>query len=362
MMAVLAFVLVGTYATGTYAVGGLMVTVYTIAQVCAAPFAGRLLDRLSPVVGSSRLLGLTSLVLAGLAAAVFLNAPAPILVLLVAFAGALPAGTSGAMRSLLSQAVPQQLLASALAIDATVIELVVVSAPLVVLVVSALSPPYAVVAMACVTAMAALLVRGLRGMTHVSDATHVPQFATGQTLWHNPRFIFWLVVSIAFGHALGTAETCALPLSRRFGSGTGGAAGLVAALAVTSALSGVAYAGLTHRFTVGSLRQACVLLAFLVAGSLCLGLAPTWITAVGAMVALGACTAPLNTVRQQAAEAEVPPARRAEAFGILYSANGIGYSLGGLTLALLPLSATLIAGGISAIVALGLAPFLFRSR
>lgn len=50
--------------------------------------------------------------------------------------------------------------------------------------------------------------------TTVTDSFHAPK-----KLWLNPRFIFWLLVSIAFGHALGTAETVAFPISRYMGEG-----------------------------------------------------------------------------------------------------------------------------------------------
>ena len=160
LMAPLAFVLVGTYASGSHAVGGLMVTVYIISEVCCAPLAGRLLDRLGPAVGIPRVLGLAVVVLSGLAAAVALRAPAPVLFLLVAVAAALAAGAPGAMRALLSQAVPPHLVAPALAVDSTVIELVVVTAPLLVVAAAAPAPPGAIIAMAGATAMAALLAPG----------------------------------------------------------------------------------------------------------------------------------------------------------------------------------------------------------
>jgi len=279
LMAALAFVLAGAYATGRYAVGGLMVTAYEVAGVCCAPFAGSLLDRLGPVIGVPRLLGLSTLALAALAAAVALRAPASLLVSLAALAGALPAGVGGALRSLLSDAVPPRLLAPALAIDATVVEVVVVAAPLFVSAAAIAAPPGAIVAMAAAAAAAALLVRGLRGAPSapaVSGDGGAPSSSDRRTVWSNRRFVFWLIVSLAFGHAAGTAEIGALPLATRLGGGTGAAAGLVAVLAATSALSGVAYAALAHRLAAGAVARACVLLALLVLGCLALGLATGW--------------------------------------------------------------------------------------
>jgi len=361
LMTALAFVLAGRYATGGYAVGGLMVTAYEVANVCGASFAGRFLDRRGPAVGAPRLLGLSALALTGLAAAVAFRAPAALLVLLAAIAGALAAGVGGGLRSLLSDAVPPRLLAPAIAIDATIIDMVVVAAPLLVLVAALVGPPGAIVAMAGASAVAALLVRGLRGAPDIAVSGVLPP-PDRWAVWRNPRFVFWLLVSLAFGHTCGTAEIGALPLATRLGGGTGTAAGLVAALAATSALSGVAYAAFAHRLAVGAVTRECVLLALLILGCLALGLATGWATAAAAMIALGLYTAPLNTVRSQAAEGEAPPTQKAEAFSVLFAANNIGFALPGLLLAILPLSATLIAGGASGIVALAAASLLLRWR
>jgi predicted MFS family arabinose efflux permease len=78
------------------------------------------------------------------------------------------------------------------------------------------------------------------------------------------------------------------------------------------------------------------------------------------MVVLGLSTAPLSTVRQVAAEDEAPPERRAEAFSVLFAAHNVGFALSGLLLAALPLSATLMLGGASGLVALLAAPALLR--
>jgi len=361
LMMSLGFVLAGAYATGTYAAGGLMVTAYEIAQVGASRVAGRLLDRLGPAIGAPRLLGLAGIALAGLAAAVAFKAPAPLLVLLAGVAGALPAGISGGMRSLLSDTVTPRLLAPALAIDATIIDVVVVTAPLLVLAVDVVAgPPGVLVAMVGATVVAAFLVRGLRDAVTGPSNANVPSVRGRWSVSSNPRFVFWLLVSLAFGQALGTAETCALPVAARLGGGTVQAVGLVAALALTSALAGILYAAFAHRLAAGAFLRACALLGLLIAGSIGLGLATDWVTTVAAMIALGLGAAPLNTVRSQAAEAEVPPACKTEAFSVLFATQIIGFALGGLFLAILPLKATLIAGGASGIAALILSPLLLH--
>jgi hypothetical protein len=219
------------------------------------------------------------------------------------------------MRSLLNDVVSPRLLGPAIAIDATVVEFTVVSAPLLVVAAAVFGPPAAILIMAAAATLAMLVLRRLPvDRSRMPPATSTPD-APQWPAWRTPRFVFWLLASLAFGHALGAAETGALPLAIRLGGGTGQAAALVAALATASAASGVAYAVLGSRLHRGPFTQARVLLALLILGCLGLGLATHWFAAGAAMVVLGLSTAPLSAVRQVAAEDEVHPhaARRRSA-------------------------------------------------
>lgn len=359
LMVPLAFVLVGTYASGSQAVGSLMVTVYILSEVCCAPLGGRLLDRVGPAVGLPRVLGLAVVVWCGLALACALRAPAPVLFLLVALAAVLGAGAPGAMRALLSQTVPPPLVAPAIALDAIAVEVVVVTAPLLVALTAAPSPPGAIIAMAAAMAIAAALVRGQRRPVPATTASVDASAALGpQALWRNRRFAFWIVVGVTLGYSIGTAEIGALPRAIRLGGGPREAAELIAVLGISSALSGLVYASVGHRLALGAVGRAIILLAGLVVGSVALGLSAHWATAAGAMVTLGLCCSPLGTVQSQAAQADAPAVRQAEAFGILYAASGVGYALSGLFLALLPVREMLLFGAASALLALLLVPTL----
>lgn len=99
-------------------------------------------------------------------------------------------------------------------------------------------------------------------------------------------------------------------------------------------------------------------MALMVVACLVIGLSDGWLTVAAGMALLGLCTAPLNTVRSIAAEDDVPAHRKAEAFGTLFAANGVGFALGGLLLALLPIDWMLMSGGASAAVAVALLPVL----
>lgn len=366
IMTPLAFVLLSTYITGAPSVGGLMVTVYVICITFFAMPAGRLLDRIGPVGGVPLLLGIAALVLSGLAVAAVMKASTLLLLALTGIAGALAAGAPGAMRVILSKVVSKRLLASALAIDATVIELVVVIAPLLVVIAAVPSPPGAIVAMAIVTLVAALFVHSLRrramDVPVQDELEDVSQPTVSKTRWWNRRYCFWLLVSMAFGHALGTAETGALSLAEQLGGGSGAAAAMIAVLSSGSVLSGFFCAAFSHRLTMETATQAYILLALMVASSTGLALSKSWAMAITAMFVLGICTAPLMTVRSHAAEEEIPSTRKAEGFGLINSLQSIGFALGGIFLATLPLNWMLFAGGMSGGVALVLAPLLLRRQ
>lgn len=364
-MTSLGFVLAGTYATGSVAVGGLMVTVYVIALTLCAPVTGRLLDRIGPATGTPYLLGFASLALSGLAVAVVLKASALPLLLLAGLSGIFAAGVTSAMRSLLNQVVPARMLTPALAFNSIAVELTVVGGPLIVALAAIPGEPGAIIAMVALTVVAAFSVRRLRGALSVAVETGMTASANtlvAGSLWRNRRFLFWMAVSVAFGHALGTAETGAFPLARELGGGTREAAFLIAAMSVCSVSSGIAYAGLSHRLRISPPAQASLLLALMIVASVGLGSSNSWATATAAIGLLGFCAAPLYTIRSVAAEDDMPPDRRAEGFGTLFAANGLGFALGGLLLALLPLQWMLVAGGGSALVALLAAPVVMRGR
>lgn len=353
-MTTLAFVVAASHETGTYGTGGLMVTAYTLAAVAWSPFGGRILDRVGPATGAVRALWAAVVVLSGLTVAIALEAPPVVLIALAGLAGAVPAGIGGAMRSLLSDAVPKRLLMPAIAIDATCVEIMVVTGPLIIALLLLISPVVAMAAIPAFACLAALLTLRLRA--HQQRRTTPVEVEAESTIpaafLRNPRYLFWLASSVAFGQALGTAETCAYPVAERLGGGSLAAALLVGALALTAASAGLAYGAFASRVTIPAVRQAQLFLLCLITGCLLLGFAGSWLVVVIAMIVVGVATAPLNAVRSQAAEADIAPQRRAEAFSILLAAQGVGFAMGGLFLALLPLSVTLGIGGASAACAL----------
>jgi MFS family permease len=367
IMASLAFVLVSNYVTGSAALGGLLVTVYICCVTFFAAPMGRFIDRRGLQHRVPLLLLVTALAFVLMAIAAAFKAPSAVLIALVALAGIFGSSTGGVMRIVLSNAVPADLLPSALALDATVIEVVVICAPLLATLTALPSPPGSILAMGITMALSAFFVwnlqRGLQKDAYAGSAKPEPAEAPSpQALWGNRRFIFWLLVSIAFGHALATAEVGAFPLATHFGGDSGAAATMIVCLSVSSIAAGLVYSAFANRIALTDKWKAGLLLLLMVVSCFGLALSSNRIEAIIAMCVIGACTAPLMTVRSLAVEDEIPATRKAEGFGLVNSAHGVGYALGGLLLAVLPLSGMLIAGGISGAIVLLSLPVLMQQR
>jgi hypothetical protein len=248
----------------------------------------------------------------------------------------------------------------ALSLDASVIELVVITAPFVVVATALIGPVYPIYAMAAITLFASFLLRPPRERTGAPRAAEstTPDGADDaprRSLWGDPRFWFWLAVSAAFGQSLGTLETGAVPLADSFGGGSGQAAILIAVLGVSSVVSGLGYAILSARIRSAQITRSMVLMAVMAVAGLGLGFADALGSAIAGYVVIGLCTAPLNTVLFYSVEQDVDPARRTEAFSSVGTANAIGFAVPGTLLAVAPLSVTFGVGGGLAVCALILA-------
>ncbi|QQE75076.1 MFS transporter [Brevibacillus composti] len=378
-------------------VGGLMITAYILCSTFFAIPGGRLIDRMGIKKGAPLFLLLAAAVLSGIAIAAAIEGEGAhgLFIPLAGLTGALLGGIPGGMRSLLSRTVPPQLLPSAIAFDATVIELVVVSAPLIAAAAAMFWVPGAVLAMSAAAAIASFLtwrlaalgepegrISAAGSLDSQSSADGKPQSpwsdqsgdqadeqgsgphakkkpaSTGAFWWLQRRFVFWILLSIAFGHALGTAEVGALPIVQQSGGSSGAAAALIAVLAVSSAASGLAYAFFSHHIRLSEKLQACLLLFCTALGCFLFALSTHWVTLALSMIVIGVCTAPLMTVRSLAAEKEMPDERKAEGFSIMNVSHTIGFALGGFFLSILPLPWMVAAGGLSGLLVLLSALFL----
>lgn len=345
LMAAMAFSGLTAATTGSSKAGGVLVSSLVLAEVAFAGVGGRLLDR----SGGRAVPALAAAVsCSAMAAAAVLGARLPVLCVLSAVAGTALAGLPGLVRHRLNAAVPQRLLEPALSVDATVVELVVVGAPLIVSVVLLAGPAGGVVAMAVAAGLAAvLLALGRTGGHETGSDTSRPD-GHGR-LWA-PGFVAWIAVSFAFGHALGAIETAALSLAETLRSGPFGGGAIIAVLALSSAAAGLGYAALARRLPGGLAPRAGLLLVLVAVATLAVGQAHSWLTLGVTVTLVGLGTAPLNTIRSFAVERLVPGKRRAEGFSWLYTASGLGFAASGLGLTWLPLWAALAVPSASSLI------------
>lgn len=245
LMAAIAFAGLTAVSTGSAKDGGVMVASLILADVAFSGLIGKVADRTSgralPVVSAA----LAALGLASVAVAAAFGAPLLMLSVLCAVAGIGLGGLTGLTRALLNSAVSQRLVERALAINATVMELLVVGAPLIAgAVILAFGWTGGVAAMAAGSAALALLLAFSRGVARPAGE-RAPEGVHGEgstlekhrePLW-NLGFIAWVAVGVAFSHTLGAIETAALPLAQTVGSGAFGAGTIIAVLAGSSAPS-----------------------------------------------------------------------------------------------------------------------------
>ena len=366
IMAPIVFVLVATEQRGSLALGGVLVAVWTLAPAVVAPVAGRVYDRIGVDRWAPRMLVVVAVGLALIALGFNAGLAGPLLVALTGIVAAAGAGLAGCNRALLSECVPATLLPVALSLDASIIELVVITAPFVAVVTALIGPVVPVYAMAAITLVSAVLLRSLRAAAvpatsgNTSDAA--VEVRPARSLWRNPRFYFWLMVAAAFGQSVGTLETGAVPLSDSFEAGSGQAAALIAILGVSSALSGLGYAVISRRLRLGQVSRSSVLMSIMMVAGIGLGFVDSLGPAIAGYIAVGLCTAPLNTVLFYSVELEVDPTRRTEAFSSVSTASAVGFAVPGALLALVPLPVTFGISGTFAACALMFAVVFSRHR
>jgi hypothetical protein len=343
----LAFMLLATTATGNYRLGGVMIAVSTAAEVAMAVPLGRLLDRRNTLALLSWMLLAAAVVLGLLAVAGALSLSGVLLVGLAVVSSGLMAGAPAGMRRILSVTVPTRLLTPALAVDGVLIELTAVSGPLLVAAAALVAQVGGVGAMALLTVVAALLVRGLVSPRPQPAADSAVRDRRSR-LW-SPAFSLWFFIGLAAGQGIGLAEICALPLAQELGGGTLLAVLFQVSLCVASAASGIFYAARSERIPGSALQRGTVLLGGLAAGAVVLACRPGMAAVVAGYVLVGLCTAPLIVTVLRTIQDLAPAGRVTEAFGLNSASTGIGYVIAGAALAALSLPLALL----SSVVTIG---------
>ncbi|UOX87531.1 MFS transporter [Amycolatopsis sp. FBCC-B4732] len=341
-MAPLAFTLLTTATTGSYRLGGVLMSVFVVAEMAGAVPVGRLLDRVGPARGLPALLLLTAAGFAALATAAASGAPNAVLLALVLLPGISAGALSGGFRTLLAEAVDDELLPRAISVDAMILEGVLIGGPALVALLDLAGTfvPIAAMAVACVAA-AALVPRRAGELDRVESADDVPP----ATLF---TYLPWLCCAFTVGLLLSTIEVAPLPLVQRLGAPETAAPVVIAVLSGASILGSALYA---WRGKTGDPR---LFLGGFVAGGLALAADLGWPGLIASIALIGGCTGPLVAATSVNLQLLLPKNRRSAGFSLSFTVQACGFGLGSLAVGVLPLWLAPLFGVFAAAIAGGM--------
>lgn len=334
-MVPVAFVLAGYAATGSFANGALLASVHALSETLLAPWFGHRLDRQEARSGIQRMLLGQAISLVFFAVLVSLHAPIIMLVLAAAIVGGLPSGLFGGFRAFLPHILSPDCLEAGFTLDATLLEIEWLLAPLLVsLSVLLGSPIFALFIMGACAVLSALVSWKL---PRVPPAPVVLQTRTSLKIQWSPALGVYILSGV-MGLAEGTTVICLSPLMPQLGASVALAGVLAAILSFGSILGGLLYGIFLGRWPGRPRQRANVLLTMLGALLLPLLLVRSVLLASLFIGLAGLVVAPLNALRSQVLQEVIPPARRSMSFSVLYAAMGLGVGGGSLfAAAFLPL-------------------------
>jgi MFS family permease len=324
-MAPLAFTLLTTATTGSYRLGGVLMSVYVVAEMAGAVPVGRLIDRVGPARGLPALLVLTAAGFVVLAAAAAADAPNAVLLALVLLPGATAGALSGGFRTLLADTVDDALLPRAISVDAMILEGVLIGGPALVALLDLAGTfvPLAAMAVACVAA-AVLVPRRTSEHEQAESTEEVP--AARLT-----AYLPWLGCAFTVGLLLSTIEVAPLPLMQRLGAPE------TFAPVVIAVLCGASIAGSALYAWRGKTGDARLFLAGFVVGGLGLAADFGWPGLIVSVAVIGACTGPLVAATSVNLQRLLPKNRRSAGFSWSFTVQACGFGIGSLAVGVLPL-------------------------
>ncbi|MFB4310175.1 MFS transporter [Actinomadura sp. GTD37] len=330
----LSLMLAFTAATGSYTRAGALLALLGLTVSVLSPLRAGLIDRHGPRRALPPMAAAYSLTLAALAVLTWRpGAPLPPLVALTALAGATMPPLGVVMRTLWNVLLPDgPLLRRAYSLDTVCEELVFVAGPLLAGLLAAVAAPSLGIALSAV-----LVGAGTLGLVTSPAARPRPS-----TRRRGPRVpvipIAPSAAAAATGVVLGSTGLLAVAFTQRHGQ-PAAVAWVEAALAVGSALGGLAYGALS-RSRPGR-RRLAALLCPLGAALAAAGLAPSVLVLTATACAAGLFIAPTLTSAYLIADATAPPAARTRAAAWVNTALNLGAAGGtaatGVLLDALPL-------------------------
>lgn len=312
----IAMLVVGAQSYGSLPMGARLAAVVSVSTAVLAPVQGRRLDRRGVSHGLRTALWQSTLAGTLLAAVVYLRVGAPWVDLMAAVLGLTLAVVPAGFRTLLTEIVDDRSLPTASNLDAVGFEISLISAPLVVAAVAAVSQPALIFLVgSALTGAAALVVPGARGTTRPTGARQP---------WTLP-LPGVMSVALLLGVSGGLLEPAVFARVEEIGSSESVAAVLLAVVGVGSVLGGI----------VASIRppaafpfRAAILLALHgVAVAALSQVGEIWALAVGLFVA-GVPIAPLMAVGATVLDRRVPSGQRSTAFALAGSAIALGTGIG----------------------------------
>jgi MFS family permease len=324
-MAPLAFTLLTTATTGSYRLGGVLMSVYVAAEmVCAVP-VGRLLDRVGPARGLPVLLLLTAAGFVVLTVAAASGAPGAALLVFVVLPGITGGALSGGFRTLLADTVEDGLLPRAISVDGMILEGVLVGGPALVTLLDLAGPfvPPAAMAAACVAA-ALLVPRRPGSRNRVESGEDLPPARP-------VAYLPWLCCAFTVGLLTSTIEVAPLPLVQRLGAPE------TAAPLVIAVLTGASFAGGALYVWRGKIGDPRLFLAGFVVGGITLAADLGWPGLLASLAVIGGCGGPLVAATSVNLQRLLPRNRRSAGFSLSFTVQSAGFGLGSLAVGVLPL-------------------------
>ncbi|MEV6621211.1 MFS transporter [Amycolatopsis sp. NPDC051106] len=338
-MAPLAFTLLTTATTGSYRLGGVLMSVYVAAEmVCAVP-VGRLLDRVGPARGLPALLLLTAAGFVVLALAAAAAAPGAVLLAIVLLPGITGGALSGGFRTLLADTIDDELLPRAISVDAMILDGVLVGGPALVALLDMAGSlvPLAAMAVACVVA-AALVPRRAGERERVESAADI---APARLVTYLP----WLCCAFTIGLLTSTIEVAPLPLVQRLGAPD------TAAPVVIAVLTGASIAGSLLYVWRGKIGDPRLFLGGFIVGGIVLAADLGWAGLLGSVAVIGACGGPLVAATSVNLQRVLPKNRRSAGFSLSFTVQSAGFGIGSLAVGVLPLWLAPLVGVFAAAIA-----------
>jgi MFS family permease len=354
-MLTLAVLLLVRAQTGSFAVAGVAVGAFALANAAVAPLQGALVDRL----GQSRVLGVCaggqSTVLVLLVAAAQAHLPSALLIVLVALAGALVPPSMACARALWPQITPDAATRdAAYALDAITVEAAWILGPLLVAAVAALASPAAAVLLSAAITVAGTAVFATSPASRCSRSSG--QRRSRASAIASPALRRLLASAVLVGFWWGGLQVGLPALALHAGS-RGASGALLALVSLGGVVGGLLYGAgnwrpsIDTRYTALLLTLAILLTPLIIARSLA--------AAIPLCLLAGLAMTPMITCQNTLVGAAAPTGTVTEAFTWATAAMFIGIAGGSAAAGTLigtvgvgaPFAAACVAAAVAAAVA-----------